>query len=121
MRGAEVADLLLALNTGHEGGCCTVHANTAAAVPARLESLAALAGMDGRALATQAAAGLQVVLHLRREGALRRVVEVAVVARDPRDGGFIVVPALLAGAAPGQSGRRGPGWDRLAELVGLPA
>ena len=31
-RGAEVIDLLGALNTGHEGGGCTVHANAAADV-----------------------------------------------------------------------------------------
>ena len=41
VRGAEVVDLLAALNTGHEGGAGTVHANTAADVPARLEALAA--------------------------------------------------------------------------------
>ena len=36
VRGAEVTDLLAALNTGHEGGCCTVHANSAGDVPARI-------------------------------------------------------------------------------------
>ena len=41
VRGAEVVDLLAALNTGHEGGCGTVHANSAVDVPARLEALAA--------------------------------------------------------------------------------
>ena len=33
VRGAEVVDLLAALNTGHEGGCGTLHANSAADVP----------------------------------------------------------------------------------------
>ncbi len=48
VRGAEVVDLLAALNTGHEGGCGTVHANSAADVPARLEALAAVAGLSTR-------------------------------------------------------------------------
>ena len=37
VRGAEVVDLLAALNTGHGGGCGTLHANSAADVPARLD------------------------------------------------------------------------------------
>ena len=46
VRGAEVVDLLAALNTGHEGGCGTLHANSAADVPARIEALALAAGLD---------------------------------------------------------------------------
>lgn len=42
VRGAEVVDLLAALNTGHEGGAGTVHANSPGEVPARLEALGAL-------------------------------------------------------------------------------
>lgn len=121
VRGAEVADLLLALNTGHEGGCCTVHANTASAVPARLAALGALGGLDRTALAAQAEAGLQVVVHLRREGALRRVVEVGVVGRSSADGALAVVPALVADRSPHHPGTRGPGWERLAELLQVAA
>src|SRR5699024_8351433 len=54
-RGGEIRELLQALNTGHEGGCGTVHANTAADVPARLEALGALGGLDRAALASQVA------------------------------------------------------------------
>lgn len=39
VRGAEVVELLTALNTGHDGGAGTVHANAPAEVPARLEAL----------------------------------------------------------------------------------
>ena len=66
VRGAELADLLTALNTGHEGGCGTVHANSAADVPARLEALAALGGMPRHALHAQAAAALDVLVHITR-------------------------------------------------------
>src|SRR5699024_8638386 len=41
VRGAEVADLLVALNTGHAGSAGTMHANSVAAVPGRLAALGA--------------------------------------------------------------------------------
>jgi pilus assembly protein CpaF len=44
VRGAEVCELLAALNTGHQGGVGTLHANSPAEVPARLEALAAVGG-----------------------------------------------------------------------------
>lgn len=72
-RGAEVQDLLGALNTGHDGGAGTLHANSLHDVPARLEALGALAGMSEHALARQAASGIGLVVHLVREGALRRL------------------------------------------------
>jgi pilus assembly protein CpaF len=72
VRGAEIVDLLAALNTGHEGGCATVHANAARDVPARLESLALAAGLDRAALHAQLAAGLDVVVHLVRDRDGRR-------------------------------------------------
>jgi pilus assembly protein CpaF len=72
VRGAEIVDLLAALNTGHEGGCATVHANAARDVPARLESLALAAGLPRDALHAQLAAGLDVVLHLVRDHDGRR-------------------------------------------------
>ncbi|MBD4443640.1 pilus assembly protein CpaF, partial [Xanthomonas citri pv. citri] len=53
VRGAELRDLLMALNTGHEGGCGTVHANGVAEVPARLEALAALGGLSREAASAQ--------------------------------------------------------------------
>ncbi|MGO1055672.1 TadA family conjugal transfer-associated ATPase [Crossiella sp. CA198] len=66
-RGAEIADLLAAMNTGHEGCAGTLHANSPTEVPARLEALAALGGMSRPALHSQLSAALQVVLHLRRD------------------------------------------------------
>ncbi|MGK5543811.1 TadA family conjugal transfer-associated ATPase [Streptomyces sp. URMC 127] len=113
VRGAEVTDLLAALNTGHEGGCGTVHANAAADVPARLEALGSAAGLDRAALHSQLAAGLSVVIHLVRErGGLRRVAEVHVLDRDPA--GFVTtVPAVVRGAGGFQRER---GWARLAGL-----
>ncbi|MCV7047158.1 TadA family conjugal transfer-associated ATPase [Mycobacterium frederiksbergense] len=84
VRGAEVVDLLTALNTGHDGGAGTVHANSAAEVPARLEALAALGGLDRAALHSQLAAAVQVVLQVGRDSAgRRRLTEIAVLNRGP--------------------------------------
>ena len=74
VRGAEVRDLLLALNTGHEGGCGTLHANRAEDVPSRFEALGALAGMSREAVQAQLRSAIETVVHLRRVGG-RRVVE----------------------------------------------
>nr|WP_225215462.1 TadA family conjugal transfer-associated ATPase [Cellulomonas avistercoris] len=115
-RGAEVREVLAALNTGHEGGCATLHANTAADVPARLEALAALAGLDRAAVAAQAASAVDAVLHVRRvrrgrDAGRRYLAEIGVVGRAD-DGSLRVTTAVEVG----EDGRvrSGPGWARLA-------
>ncbi len=83
VRGAEVCDLLAALNTGHEGGAGTVHANSAREVPARMEALAATGGLAPAALHSQLAAAVQIVLHMRRlRGGTRVLDTVGVLSRD---------------------------------------
>ncbi|QNA93315.1 MULTISPECIES: TadA family conjugal transfer-associated ATPase [unclassified Microbacterium] len=73
-RGEEVRELLTALNTGHDGGAGTLHASGLRDVPARLEALGALAGMDAVALARQCVSAFTVVLHLdRAPGGVRRI------------------------------------------------
>ena len=92
VRGAEVVDLLAALNTGHDGSAGTVHANSPAEVPARLEALGALGGLDRAALSAQVAASLRVVVGMRRDDdGRRRVDSVGVVRR--RGDGVEVAPA----------------------------
>ena len=116
VRGAEVVELLAALNTGHDGGCGTVHASAAAALPARLEALALAAGLPRPALHSQLVAGLQVVVHLERPGSAGRVVrEIGCLDRGA-DGLARVVPALRVDV----DGRlvEGPAAGTLAELLG---
>jgi pilus assembly protein CpaF len=72
-RGAELRELLSALNTGHDGGAGTMHANSLADVPARLEALGASAGLSVDAVARQAASAFDLVLHLERRGGERRL------------------------------------------------
>jgi len=71
-RGEEVRELLTALNTGHDGGAGTLHASGLADVPARLEALGALAGMDDHAVARQVSSAIAWVLHLERGADGRR-------------------------------------------------
>jgi pilus assembly protein CpaF len=114
VRGAEVVDLLAALNTGHDGGCGTLHANRAADVPARLEALAVAAGLGREALHSQVSAALHLVVHLLRgSDGTRRVAEVCVLERDA-DGLVLARPA----ATFAESGsRRGSGWPDLCGLL----
>ncbi|MFC9919844.1 TadA family conjugal transfer-associated ATPase [Agromyces binzhouensis] len=72
-RGPELRDLLAALNTGHDGGAGTLHANSLADVPARLEALGATTGMSAQAVARQAVSAFDLVVHLERVDGRRRV------------------------------------------------
>jgi pilus assembly protein CpaF len=129
-RGPEVRDLLAALNTGHAGGCGTMHANAPAEAPARLEALGLLAGLGREAVRAQAAAALDAVLHLERgPDGVRRMVEVAAVcSRDGRGGPEPEVRTALRRGGVGASGLEagpttgsttGPGWPALARRLGL--
>jgi len=115
VRGAELVDLLGALNTGHEGGCGTVHANSTEAVPARLEALGALGGLGRAAVHAQAAAALDACLQVKRATDGRRyLAEIAVLEA----GGDGLVRACAA-ASFDESGRlrREPSFARLERLV----
>ncbi|MFS0886805.1 TadA family conjugal transfer-associated ATPase [Aeromicrobium sp. 179-A 4D2 NHS] len=83
VRGAEVVDLLAALNTGHEGGTGTVHANAPEDVPARLEALGIAAGLSRAAVHAQAAAALDALVHVvRHRDGHREVAQVADLGAD---------------------------------------
>jgi pilus assembly protein CpaF len=116
VRGAEVVELLAALNTGHDGGAGTVHASAAAALPARLEALALAAGLPRAALHSQLAAGVQVVVHLERPVGGDRVVREVGCLQRAADGLARVVPALLVD----RSGTlvEGPAAAALAAVLG---
>jgi pilus assembly protein CpaF len=81
-RGAELRELLTALNTGHHGGAGTLHANSLEDVPARLEALGALGGMSAVAVARQAVSAIGTVLHLTRTASGRRVSQLGTFALD---------------------------------------
>ena len=110
-RGAEVAEMLTALNTGHQGAWGTVHANSAEDVPARLVAMGALAGWSAEALTAQVRAGVDAVLHLRRNHHGRHPACLAVPVAEEDGTGLRMLPVLqdVDGRAV-----RGPGWGVLA-------
>lgn len=110
-RGAEMVELLVALNTGHEGSAATLHANSAADVPARCMALGALAGLPAAAVTSLVASAVDVVVQLRRGHDRRRVVaELAVLERHGDE--LVVVPAWSV-----ESGEQ-PGWPQLCAALG---
>lgn len=115
-RGAEVREVLTALNTGHEGGWATIHANSAADVPARLTALGALAGMSEDVVAAQAASALDAVVHIERRDGVRVLAQVAVLERRRGE-----LTASVALEFEGKAVAQGPAWPRLAARVGMNA
>lgn len=116
VRDAAVVDLLAALNTGHEGGCGTLHANSASDVPARVEALALTAGLGRAAAHSQLASAIDLVLHVVRDrgSGVRRLGEIAVLVRDPS--GWVRTEPAATFAADG-SLTEGPGSQRLLDLL----
>lgn len=79
VRGAEAIDMLQALNTGHDGSLSTGHANSAADMIARLETMV-LMGMELplAAIRRQIAGGVDLIVHLGRlRDKSRRVLSVS--------------------------------------------
>ena len=119
-RGPEILSLLSALNTGHEGGAGTLHANGAGEVPARVEAMGCAAGMERGAVHSQLAATGVLVLHLIRDRRGRRLAEVRSLRRE--ESGLVraepAVEFTLEGHRIEHAGatelieRLGPGWRR---------
>ena len=115
VRGAEVVDLLAALNTGHEGGCGTVHANSAQDLPARIEALGGAAGLPRAAAHSQLSAAVDVVVHIHRDRCGRRRLRELSVLEASSDGWARAVTGV-AFAADGQVSM-GPGAQRLDSIL----
>jgi pilus assembly protein CpaF len=110
-RGGELVDLLSALNTGHDGGAGTLHANRPADVPARLEALGLLGGLPRAVLHAQVAAALQVLVQMRRTSTGRVVEAVCLLRPTGPDRLLEVVSAWHRDLGPG------PGAAVLARLL----
>jgi pilus assembly protein CpaF len=88
VRGSEALDMLQAMNTGHDGSLCTVHANTPRDALARIETMVLMAGYElpVRAIRQQVAAALDLIVHLERlEDGSRRVTAITEVQRMESD------------------------------------
>lgn len=117
VRGGEVLDLLAALNTGHEGGCSTVHANRPEHLPARIESLCGQAGVPRAAAHSLLVAAVDVVLHLTRGADGRRRMAGLGMLVAAADGMASVRPAYLFER---ERIVRGPMADALDERLDKP-
>ena len=114
-RGAEVREVLTALNTGHDGGLATVHANAATDVPARLIALGSLAGLTAPTVAVQAVSAFDAVVHVARVGGRRMVTQVAVLGLAQSG----ALTAEIALQIRGSEMKAGLGWEQLAAQLGL--
>ncbi|WIB25456.1 ATPase, T2SS/T4P/T4SS family [Curtobacterium sp. MCSS17_015] len=114
-RGPEIRELTSALNTGHDGGAGTVHANGLTDVAARLEALGALAGLGAEPLARQAASAFDLVLHVERRHGVRALAAVGRLGVDPS--GRLEVTTVDAVPGTVGSGRRA----RVAPAAGVTA
>jgi len=88
VRGAEALDMLQAMNTGHDGSLCTVHANSARDALARIETMVLMAGYDLPVLAIrgQVSSALDMIVHLdRMDDGSRRVTSITEVQRMESD------------------------------------
>jgi pilus assembly protein CpaF len=112
VRGAEALDMLQALNTGHDGSLCTIHANSARDALARLETLVlfAASGLPLAAVRAQIAASIDLVVFVsRRAGGRRRIDAIEELHEPPHEGVRALFErqrdALVAVAAPNRAAR----------------
>jgi pilus assembly protein CpaF len=83
VRGGEALDMLQSLNTGHDGGLSTIHANSSRDALSRLETMVLMAGLElpSRAIREQIVSAIDVLVQVRRyEDGVRRVESITEVA-----------------------------------------
>ena len=88
VRGGETMDMLQAMNTGHEGSLCTVHANSSDDAILRLETLASMSELNipSESLRDQINGAIDVIVHLARMAdGVRRMVEICTLASRRRE------------------------------------
>jgi len=76
VRGGEALDMLQAMNTGHDGGMTTIHANSPRDALSRLETMVLMAGLDlpSRAIREQTVSAIDLIVQVKRyEDGVRRV------------------------------------------------
>jgi len=68
VRGAEAFDMLQAMNTGHDGSYCTIHANTTRDALIRIENMVQMGqtSLPSRAIRTQIASAVDLIVQVER-------------------------------------------------------
>ncbi len=80
VRSSEAVDMLQAMNTGHEGSMCTIHANNPREALTRLENMIGMAGINlpSKAMRTQIASAVDMIIQVSRmRDGMRRITHVA--------------------------------------------
>ncbi|HWZ56942.1 MAG TPA: CpaF family protein [Verrucomicrobiae bacterium] len=80
VRGEEALDMLQAMNTGHDGSLTTIHANSPRDALARLETMAAMSGLNlpERAIRQQSASAINIIVQITRlSDGSRKVVSIS--------------------------------------------
>lgn len=99
VRGGEALDMLQAMNTGHDGSLSTGHANSAADMMSRLETmvLQGASGMPLEAIRQQIGAALDIIVFLSRlRDKSRKTMEISeVVGYDKQTNSIILNPLYL--------------------------
>jgi pilus assembly protein CpaF len=97
VRGAEALDMLQALNTGHDGSMCTLHANSALDALSRLETLTLFAdvGLPPVAVRAHITAAIDAVVFVGRSGDGRRRIDHVVEVAAASTRRFAVIPLLV--------------------------
>ena len=79
VRSSEAVDMLQAMNTGHDGSMCTVHANRPREALTRLENMIGMAGINlpSKAVRTQIAAAIDIIVQVSRmRDGMRRITSI---------------------------------------------
>ncbi len=86
IRGAEAMDVLQAMNTGHDGSLCTIHANRPREALTRLENMVGMSGVNlpAKAVRQQIAAAVHMIVQVSRmrDGGRRIVAVTEVVGME---------------------------------------
>ena len=88
VRGPECIDMLQAMNTGHEGSMCTLHANSPREALTRMENMAMMSGLKYpmRAIRQQIADAIDVIVQVSRmRDGSRRVIQITEVVGTEGD------------------------------------
>jgi pilus assembly protein CpaF len=118
VRGAEALDMLQAMNTGHDGGMTTIHANSPRDALSRLETLVLMAGMElpSRAIREQITSAIHLLVHVRRyEDGVRRIESIAEITG--LEGSTPLLQNIFAFHRQGRDGRRLTGDFQATGLV----
>lgn len=79
IRGAEAVDMLQAMNTGHDGSMCTIHANRPRETLTRLENMVGMAGLNlsPTAVRTQITGAIHLIVQVSRmRDGIRRITHI---------------------------------------------